>query len=436
MTKTLDYLRALAATGEPKAEYDFAKAAEKECNFKEALKYYMQAASKGFDKAQMHLAFMLKNGRGCAPNIKEATKYMKYAADQGNAKAQYHYGRMIYYNMVPPRNLEDAVAYFGASANQSYPDSQYQIGLMLGRGEGISQDIDQSAGYLNAAAESNVEAQYEIGKLLLKHSELGADPLPYLQNAANEGHPKAMYLYGSLIKNYDPSTAEQMLKGSAEQNYLRAQLEYGKLLLNSGKKSSARPFIASAATRGNAEAKQILSTLPPDDEHDLTMSNIIIPGSDESKLMMSDIIIPGTADDLTMPEIVVPGVGPLQPNNDYDNTDEEENENDLTMSNVVVPGNENENDLTMPDIVVPGVKSNYAIEGEEKITKDLQENPIFLKSQAEEGDVDAQLKYGRMLLMGEGVVADMEAAAKYLKMAADQGNEAAKQLYDTVKSLI
>ena len=383
-----------ADNGDVESQYKLARQLEKSLRFKEALVYYTKSAKQGYPKSFFRVSQMYKAGRGVAFNIKKSAGFMKLSADNGYVKAQYFYGRMLYYGLGVEQNLSTAIDYFGSAANSGYKEAQIVIGKMLAKGEGLDQDINQAAGYLYAASEVNAEAKYKLGKILMKHPELNADPEQYLKDAAEMGHIKAKYYYGMLLSKKDQQKSFELIKEAAESNYTKAQYEYGAKLYNSQQDEiEGLKNLRMASVKGSQEAHAILDSVVVDD-------HIEIPNND---ITGSDIKIPGIQDD---DEVI---------------------EDDLLGTNIQIPGVQcDETDVPL-NITIMKPTDNASNEDENSY--------LFIKSKADEGDPEAQFIVGKMLFEGDGVDSDAELARTYLKKSADQGNENARVLYESIKNI-
>lgn len=85
-------------------------------DFKEAAKWFRQAAEQGNAKAQGALGVMYFRGEGVAQDSKEAAKWYRQAAEQGNAGAQHFLGGMYSRGDGVPKDDVVAYAWFNIAA--------------------------------------------------------------------------------------------------------------------------------------------------------------------------------------------------------------------------------------------------------------------------------------------------------------------------------
>ncbi|KAJ3217888.1 hypothetical protein HK099_005303 [Clydaea vesicula] len=76
-------------------EFLFLKGIEKSVDFEKAIEYYAVAANQGHDHAQVNLACLYVQGRGCEVNYDFALRLFKKAAEQKNCHAFFNLGYML-----------------------------------------------------------------------------------------------------------------------------------------------------------------------------------------------------------------------------------------------------------------------------------------------------------------------------------------------------
>ena len=79
-----------------------------EQNYREAIKWYRQAAAQGNATAQYNLGLMYDKGKGVLHDYKQAVKLLRQAADQGNLDAQVYLG-VKYNNTVRDTDEQEDV---------------------------------------------------------------------------------------------------------------------------------------------------------------------------------------------------------------------------------------------------------------------------------------------------------------------------------------
>eukprot|EP00929_Paragymnodinium_shiwhaense_P086032 TRINITY_DN46503_c0_g1_i1.p1 TRINITY_DN46503_c0_g1~~TRINITY_DN46503_c0_g1_i1.p1 ORF type:complete len:342 (-),score=71.78 TRINITY_DN46503_c0_g1_i1:118-1143(-) len=168
-------------------------------------------------------------------------------------------------------------------ADSGDADSQAYLGAMYLGGEGVAPDQNLAMKYLSMASEQGqLEAQYVLGMTLLQQaSQPGGDvqtqvqqqqwAVHWLNQAASQGEPRAMYQVGSLYSNgmggmpADPAKAAEWVSASANAGYVEAQAQMGIMLL-SGVGVQKNPewaayWFQKAAEQGSPDAQYNLALM-------------------------------------------------------------------------------------------------------------------------------------------------------------------------------
>jgi len=90
---------------------------------KQAFRFYLESAEKGYSRAQFNVAELYKKGTGVEKDHAMAVKYFKLAAEAGNMKAQANLG-LLYrkgHGVKEDKNL--AISYFRQAAAQGHKNS-------------------------------------------------------------------------------------------------------------------------------------------------------------------------------------------------------------------------------------------------------------------------------------------------------------------------
>ena len=102
---------------------------------------------------------MYAKGQGVPQDYKQAVKWYTEAAEQGNASVQYNLGVMYYNGQGVPQDYKQAVKWYIKAAEQGDASAQVNLGLMYGTGQGVPQDNVYAHMWLNlAAADGNENA--------------------------------------------------------------------------------------------------------------------------------------------------------------------------------------------------------------------------------------------------------------------------------------
>lgn len=155
-----------------------------------------------------------KKGESCDP-----LEWYQKAAAQGYAPAltrvaiAYHDGTGV------PKDERKAAQYFLQAAEKGYVTAQLVMGLNYERGEcGLPENLEKAEmWYKRAAQEDNPLAKTMLGNFYVRHAKgdaQGTQGLNLLEEAAEEGHPRAQYLYGLYLTRLHPEGSPCWKKGA------------------------------------------------------------------------------------------------------------------------------------------------------------------------------------------------------------------------------
>ena len=143
------------------------------CNFKEAIRWFKEAAERDFVRAQYYLGLMYQHGQGTNQDFSKSFNFYSIAADQGMAEAQHN------------------------------------LALLYKNGQGVEKDVSEFLKWTEKAAQGgNPEAQINMGWI----SENVGDKLMALawySIAASSGHARSSEFRDKLAKKM---TSEQIAK--------------------------------------------------------------------------------------------------------------------------------------------------------------------------------------------------------------------------------
>ncbi|EAX99022.1 hypothetical protein TVAG_008700 [Trichomonas vaginalis G3] len=292
--KGLDYIKRAASLGNHYAQYNIGLMYEKGENFtkdlKEAAKYYELSSKKGNVKAICNLASMLASGDGIEKDEKRALELFKQAADQGHVISMYRYANMLEKAGSMALYRGQITDYYTMAANRGHPRSMlcaakliegndrnlakelYEKAAKSGIDEAlyrlaILQKLDGEETYKNtmkeAADKGVVDAQVQIALDTIKNGtpEEKEKALETFKKASETGHPVAKYNYGIALLDSNKREAVRLIAESADQQYVQAQYEYGRILRKEGAHLKAFKYLSLAADGGNADAQYLVAMM-------------------------------------------------------------------------------------------------------------------------------------------------------------------------------
>ncbi|KRX07548.1 hypothetical protein PPERSA_11097 [Pseudocohnilembus persalinus] len=138
-------------------------------SFQQAAKHYQNQAEAGDEQAMYIYAVQLEGGYGVQQDYKEAIKWYQEAAKLGNSRAKYNLGLIYYVGRYEgiEGTKQQALEYFIEAANDEFDKACLQLGhlYLLGSND-IEQDIMESIKYYEKAAElENFEAYNCLGNI-------------------------------------------------------------------------------------------------------------------------------------------------------------------------------------------------------------------------------------------------------------------------------
>ncbi|SMN15827.1 hypothetical protein CRYPA_1809 [uncultured Candidatus Thioglobus sp.] len=165
-----------------------------EVNNQEAFRWYQRAAQLGYGVAQLTLAKLYDEGVGVEQSDALAQVWYLRAANQLDPEAQFYLAEFYQQR----NNFSQSVFYYRKSANQGYVRSQFALAMNLFEGIGVIENKDKAQQlFLNAAESGHVEAQYQLGKSLLKQEKMLAAKM-WLTKASDQSFELATALLADL----------------------------------------------------------------------------------------------------------------------------------------------------------------------------------------------------------------------------------------------
>ncbi len=156
-------LRLAAARGDVRAEYEVARrfsyglGVPKDAE--QAVKWYMQGASKGFAPSQYRLATYYERGRGIEKNLGRAKVWYQRAAMLGNVKAMHNLAVISTALDKEDTDYKAAIYWFKQAANRNLADSQFNLAILYQNGVGLKKNnVEAYKWFSLAARQGDVDA--------------------------------------------------------------------------------------------------------------------------------------------------------------------------------------------------------------------------------------------------------------------------------------
>jgi tetratricopeptide (TPR) repeat protein len=216
-------------------------------NDRDTLEFFRRSAELGYAPAQVALGYMYDTGFRVAKEPRRAADWYKKAAQQGDSLAPWLLGRVIYLGAVPPLDVNDAIVWLQRASDANNPFAQHLLGLIKLE----KNDYTKAAELFQKASQQGLpQAQYELGKLLLK------SPGTIKQDKFEA--------YVWLLMAGDADYAHYPDLQSLETDLGRARMEEAKTTARQRERESSRTVTAHGCTGWDGEFDRIPSPPPLD----------------------------------------------------------------------------------------------------------------------------------------------------------------------------
>lgn len=209
-----------------------------EKNYEKSFMWYRRAAEQGHYDAQYNLGVMYAKGRAVAKDYKEAQKWYRMAAEHGHVSAQNNLGVMYLNGGVTEKNFKEALIWFSKAAEQGNASAQNNLGVMYGEGFGTEKNYNEAQKWYRMAAQQGSEnAQCNLGIMYLNGYGVNKDfteALKWFHKAAERGFSLAQFNIGMMYAEGKGVTksadeARYWLEKAAAQGHEDARKELSKL---------------------------------------------------------------------------------------------------------------------------------------------------------------------------------------------------------------
>ncbi len=135
------------------------------CNdYAAAVKFFREAAEKGYAPSQNNLATCYADGIGLDKDPAQAVYWHRQAAEQGFAEAQYDLGKCYDNGEGVAEDPTQAFNWYRQAAEQGLAAAQVNLGYCYAAGKGVAEDKAQAEYWFRKAAEQgNAYAQLLLG---------------------------------------------------------------------------------------------------------------------------------------------------------------------------------------------------------------------------------------------------------------------------------
>jgi TPR repeat protein len=169
-------------------------------DYKQAMRWFLNAADQGSAEAQFSVGVMYMFGYGVKLDYAEALRWYRKAADQAHTGAFVNLGNMYAQGEGVPRDDAEALRWFSKAADQAFVQAQHLVGDYYENGRGVQQDYTKALyWYQKAADQDYAPAQNDIGYLYDRGKGVerdDAEALRWYRKAADHSNARSQYHIG------------------------------------------------------------------------------------------------------------------------------------------------------------------------------------------------------------------------------------------------
>lgn len=254
--------------------FQLGRALDRDESFKEAAKWYRQAAEKGYSGAMVGLGILYADGAGVDEDTQEALRWYRKAVEMGNADAMVQLGKMYDEGQGVGENRKEAVGWYRKAAEKGHSGAMYDLGYKYAEGEGVKIDLGEAVRWYQKAAEKGLtEAMVMLGEIYDEGKKgIAKDPgeaVRWYQEAAEKGSSDGMVRLGGMYfegkgVGRNPEEAVYWYRQGAEKGHDEAMFLLGWMYADGQGVSQdwkmAAKWIFHALSEGNNEAFQEMTT--------------------------------------------------------------------------------------------------------------------------------------------------------------------------------
>lgn len=159
----------------------WAKGYDGKQSYEEALRWWKEAARRGYTVAMNNIGLLYANGHGVPQDYTQALDWWHQSAFLGNAWAMNSVGDLYENGLGTRRNLQMAMTWYQSAAAQGEPMAMYNIGVLYEAGSGVTRDYAEAlAWFRKSAGNGYASAMHSIGKMYAEGRGVTADPVEAL----------------------------------------------------------------------------------------------------------------------------------------------------------------------------------------------------------------------------------------------------------------
>ena len=139
-----DKLHSKAELGDPAAQYELAKQYESTGDHSRAFRWFLEAARKGFLKAEFKVGIMYRDGLGVATSYRDALDWFEIGANTGHGPSETMLASMLEYG-IGRQDLKAAIEHYKNAALAGQPYAAARLSNIYSGGANVDEDNEAAA---------------------------------------------------------------------------------------------------------------------------------------------------------------------------------------------------------------------------------------------------------------------------------------------------
>ena len=238
--KTLEAIEQAGGKGNLTAQhflgFCYAEGEKTSKDVKKALSWYEKAGAAGYAPSFNNIGVIYNKGELVRRDSVKAMQYFRRAADAGLPNSQFTLGTFYFEGSAVPRDYGEAFKWFSLAASQGYASAMYGLYMCYWGGKGVPKDLNQAMDWLKKSADAGYpEAQCVFGHYcehpLDPHNPAKiVDAVHWYRLSAEQKHAGGLLHLGLCLLEgrgveSDEAAAIELIRQAADQGQTPAILE-------------------------------------------------------------------------------------------------------------------------------------------------------------------------------------------------------------------
>jgi TPR repeat protein len=145
-------------------------------DFKEAQRWWKEAARRGYAVSMNNLGLLYANGQGVEQDYGAALKWWTMAAERGSAWAMNSIGDLYEHGLGVTQSYGEALSWYQRAADAGDGLAMYNLGSLYESGHGVEPSLKAAYDWYSRSADKGIaSAMYSLGRILEEGRGLPAD---------------------------------------------------------------------------------------------------------------------------------------------------------------------------------------------------------------------------------------------------------------------